>query len=117
MKHEIGIEKESPFKNCKLNRKIYAEVLTEVVKNNNQGFVMSLNNKWGTGKTTFVKMWQYHLENLDFQTINFNAWENDFEDNALTALLGELKPIVKPHTESVFNNVLEIKIDITRFVK
>ncbi|PXY44279.1 KAP family P-loop NTPase fold protein [Flavobacterium hydrophilum] len=116
MKHEIGIEKESPFKNCKLNRKIYAEVLTEVVINNNQGFVMSLNNKWGTGKTTFVKMWQYHLENQDFQTINFNAWENDFEDNALTALLGELKPIVKPHTESVFNNVLEKGLIISKHI-
>jgi hypothetical protein len=117
MKHELlSIEKENPFKYCKLQRKIYAEILTEVIVTNSQGFVMSLNSRWGTGKTTFVKMWQQHLINNGFETIYFNAWENDFEDNALTALIGELKPIVKPESEISFDKILEKGLIISKHI-
>lgn len=117
MKHELlPIEKENPFKHCKLERKIYAEILTEVILTNSQGFVMGLNSRWGTGKTTFVKMWQQHLINNGFQTIYFNAWENDFEDNALTALIGELKPLVKPDSQTSFNKILEKGLIISKHI-
>jgi len=117
MKHELlSIDIDDPFKHCKLNRKVYAEILTEVVKTNSQGFVMGLNSRWGTGKTTFVKMWQQYLINDDFQTIYFNAWENDFEDNALTALIGELKPIVKPKSQTSFNKILEKGLIISKHI-
>jgi hypothetical protein len=36
-------------------------------------------------------MWQASLEQANYKTIYFNAWENDFENEPLTALLGELK--------------------------
>ncbi|WP_343588043.1 P-loop NTPase fold protein [Flavobacterium sp.] len=117
MRHELlAIEKENPFKHCKLQREIYAEVLTEVVTANSQGFVMGLNSKWGTGKTTFAKMWLVYLENLNFKTIYFNAWENDFEDNALTALIGELKPIMKPESTKLFDNILEKGLIISKHI-
>lgn len=83
---------EDPFHCCKLGRKKYATILTNLVTNYSDGFVLAINNKWGTGKTTFVKMWQQHIElGEQASTIYFNAWENDFEDNPLTALMGELK--------------------------
>lgn len=117
MKHELlSIEEDAPFKYCKLSRQVYAEILTEVVKTNSQGFVMGLNSRWGTGKTTFVKMWQQYLKNDDFQTIYFNAWENDFEDNALTALIAELKPIVKSESQISFDKVLEKGLIISKHI-
>lgn len=94
LKHEdLIIDEKSPFSNCKLDRQKYADVLTSVVENYPSGFVLAINNKWGTGKTTFVKMWQQELINEEYETIYFNAWENDFEDNPLTALVAELKGI------------------------
>lgn len=94
IKHELKIDSEKePFANCKLNRKEYGEILTQIVKNYADGFVLAINNKWGTGKTTFIKMWQQHLEKEEFQTIYFNAWENDFDNNPLVALLAELKKL------------------------
>jgi len=94
LKHlELEIKNDSPFENCKLDRKKYADVLTSIIENYSDGFVLALNNKWGAGKTTFVKMWQQSLKNLDYETIYFNAWENDFDDNPLIALIGELKNI------------------------
>lgn len=116
MKHDILINPEAPFASCKLNRKIYADVLTEVVVCNKEGFVMALNSGWGTGKTTFVKMWQYHLELEGLKTIYFNAWENDFEDNALTALVGELNPIVIPASQESFKKVLKSGLMISKHI-
>ena len=89
--HEIEIKTENPFANCKLDRQKYSSVLTSIINSYPHGFVLALNNKWGTGKTTFVKMWEQDLKNQEFQTLYFNAWENDFENNPLTALMGELK--------------------------
>ena len=40
-------------------------------------------------------MWQQHLINENFPTIYFNAWENDFTDDALVALIGEVSSSIK----------------------
>ncbi len=95
-----------PFINCKLNRKSYAEVLTDIVKNYKDGFVLAINNEWRTGKTTFVKMWRQYLKNQEFQTLYFNAWENDFQNEVIIALLSELVEL-KNKAEDNFQNILE----------
>jgi len=107
IKHkEIDIIAGSPFANCKLDRQQYAKVLTSIVDIYADGFVLAINNKWGTGKTTFVKMWEQDLKDNKYQTVYFNAWENDFENNPLTALMGELKTLTKKSTEPKFKKVL-----------
>lgn len=105
--NEIEIVAGSPFGNCKLDRKQYADVLTSIVSTYADGFVLAINNKWGTGKTTFVKMWEQDLKDNKYQTVYFNAWENDFENNPLTALMGELKTLTKIDTEPKFTSVLK----------
>ncbi|WP_224487874.1 KAP family P-loop NTPase fold protein [Robertkochia flava] len=101
--HEIEIpqaEGADPFANCKLNRKQYANVLTEIITSFADGFVFAINNPWGEGKTTFVKMWQQDLKNKDFKTLYFNAWENDFEQDVLVALISELGEIKNKPVEA-----------------
>lgn len=107
--HEIEIPQEKPFSNCKLNREQYAKVLTEIIRNYAEGFVLAINNQWGTGKTTFVKMWKQQLINEGFQAIYFNAWENDFNNNPLVAIMSELKPLTKGKidNERIFKSVVE----------
>lgn len=97
----------NPFKNCKLGRQQYAEVLTNVVQTYSKGFVLALNNEWGTGKTTFVKMWEQQLKNEGFKTLYFNAWENDFEQNVLVALISELKELKEPKSATAFKSVVK----------
>ena len=48
--NDIEINETDPFLNCKLGRKEYALVLTDIVKNFNDGFVLAIDNEWGTGK-------------------------------------------------------------------
>lgn len=90
---KLEIPPEQPFKNCKLDREKYAEILKAIINTYKKGFVLALNGKWGTGKTTFVEMWKAYLELDNFHTLYFNAWENDFISDPLVGLLGELKKI------------------------
>ena len=53
--HQIEPVIGNAFKNCVLQRKKYADILTNVIETYSDGFVLALNNKWGTGKTTFIK--------------------------------------------------------------
>lgn len=105
--HEIDIPQENPFANCKLAREPYSRVLTDILKTYADGFVLAINNEWGTGKTTFVKMWQQQLKNEGFQSIYFNAWENDFDINPLVALMSELESLANAKNNKVFKSVVE----------
>lgn len=105
--HEIEISQEAPFANCKLEREPYARVLTDVVNTYADGFVLAIDNEWGAGKTTFVKMWQQQLKNEGFQTIYFNAWENDFDSNPLVAIMSELETLTNAKNKKVFKSVIE----------
>lgn len=114
--YEIEIPKENPFLNCKLERKKYADVLTNIINSYAYGFVLGINNKWGTGKTTFVKMWEQDLKNTGHKTVYFNAWENDFEDNPLTALMGELKTLTNKSTEKEFKSTLKKAANLSKHI-
>ncbi|MGJ5642883.1 KAP family P-loop NTPase fold protein [Formosa sp. S-31] len=104
----IPTEKDGdPFENCKLGRKKYAEVLTSIVESYADGFVLAVNNPWGEGKSTFIKMWCQQLKNKEFQTLYFNAWENDFQEDVLIALLAELGVLKDTKDEAKFKKVLE----------
>lgn len=85
---EIPIE--NPFANCKLNREPYAKILTSAIENTEGGFSMALNGSWGSGKSTFIRMWQQYMRNKGFVTAYINAWENDFIKNPMAVILGEI---------------------------
>ncbi len=105
--HDIEIPKDNPFEHCKLNRRPYAEVLADIVSTYAEGFVLAVNNPWGTGKTTFMKMWEQHLKNQDFKTLYFNAWENDFEPDVLVALISELEELSSEKTKESFGEIVK----------
>jgi hypothetical protein len=100
------IPEDNPFANCKLDREPYADVLTNIVENYSDGFVLAIKNGWGQGKTTFIKMWQQKLNNLEFNTLYFNAWENDFQDDVILALIAELEEL-RPKSKKQFDNLLD----------
>lgn len=108
-------ENTQPFKNCKLDREKYAHILTQLVKNYSDGFVLSINNEWGSGKTTFVKMWQQQLENEGIKTLYFNAWENDFESSPLVAILSELKTLTNNKDEK-YKSLLKRGVSLTKSI-
>ncbi|PIT52599.1 hypothetical protein BHC44_07265 [Snodgrassella alvi] len=87
---QVEIDAADPFKNDVLDRKANIEILTQFITSYEQSIVLCIDAGWGQGKTTFIKMWQQSLKNLDIPTIYFNAWESDYTDDALIALIGEI---------------------------
>ncbi len=79
-----------------MGREKYAEILTQIVSQYDS-CVLAINSEWGTGKTTFIKMWQQYLANNEFNTLYFNVWENDFISDPLIGFIGEFKELSKKY--------------------
>lgn len=86
----IEIPDDNPFQNDVLNRKDNIETLTSFITSFEQSIVLCIDGGWGQGKTTFIKMWEKYLHQQSIPTIYFNAWESDYTDDALIALIGEI---------------------------
>lgn len=109
---EIEIDESDPFKNDKLNRKPFAKSLTNLINNIEDPLVIAFDGKWGDGKTTFVKMWQQHLNQQGFCTIYFDAFASDYLDDAFIALLGNISIAIEaayPKSSRVRTKLNQVK--------
>ena len=87
---EPEIDANNLWSDDRLDRKKIAARLTKIISGQNEPFVISLDGRWGTGKTFLLKRWQQELVKDKFQAIYFNAWEDDFCDDPLLAIIGQL---------------------------
>ena len=87
---EPDISWEQPWQDDELGREQIAERLTKLIRNQYEPFIVSIDGQWGSGKTFLLKRWQRDLENDGFRAIYYNAWEDDFCDDPLLAIIGQL---------------------------
>ena len=96
LKHpEPDVSPEQPWQDDALDRAKVAERLTKLIRNQRDPFVISIDGHWGTGKTFLLKRWQKDLESEGFRVIYFNAWEDDFCDDPLLSIIGQLSDYFK----------------------
>ncbi|MFI0414252.1 MAG: P-loop NTPase fold protein [Candidatus Thiodiazotropha sp.] len=76
------------------NRAEYAKKLTEIISNTDDELVVGLDAPWGEGKTTFVKMWRGMLNDQGISSVYFDAFKNDFLEDPLLALIGEINILI-----------------------
>lgn len=112
---EPEISNDDPWADDALDRREFADRLTELIRLQSEPFVISLDGHWGTGKTFFLKRWKVHLEREGIKVIYFNAWEDDFIDDPLTALLSELLSLT--HTDKYKKLVENIKCAAIPLIK
>ncbi|NBX67245.1 MAG: hypothetical protein EBQ96_09655 [Proteobacteria bacterium] len=81
---------EITFKNFdKYNREAFAKQLTKALKvlslYDDGAYVLSLNARFGSGKSTFIRMWKADLEAEpeSHSVIILNAWESDFSEDPI----------------------------------
>lgn len=109
IKHrDIEIPDKNPFINCRLNREMEANSLTNIIENYGKGFTMAVDGRWGEGKTTFIRMWQKKLNNKGYKTIYLNSWENDFMSDPLLYILGEMRFFFSSEGEHKFDDVVKL---------
>ena len=74
-----------------LSRQPYIDLLKTVIENqceNPSGFSFSINGDWGSGKTWILKELEKQLiDENNYLIFHYNAWENDFYDEPLVAIL------------------------------
>ena len=80
----------NPWGDDKLDRKEIAKRLTSIVRGQETPFVITVDGRWGTGKTFLLKRWRQDLENQGWQAIYYNAWEDDFAGDPLLSITGRL---------------------------
>lgn len=91
----IQIEPSDPFKYDLLGRKEEILNLSLLVSNVNSPAVIAIDSRWGTGKSTFIRLWEQHLKEDILPSLYFNAWETDFSDDPLVSFLGEMNEGLK----------------------
>ena len=105
------------FEEDLLNRKIVAENLMQVIENQNDSLVISIDSPWGTGKTSFVFMWQNMLSTQytdTFDSIYFNAWANDYNSEPLVDIFLTLLEHIeaqKSDTKKIIQNLFNGLVD------
>ena len=92
---ELDVSAEAPWADDVLDREQLAARLTNLIQNQSAPFTFSIHGNWGTGKAFLLKRWQRDLEAQGFKAIYFNAWEDDFCDDPLLAILGQMSEYFK----------------------
>lgn len=87
---EPEIHPGEPWADDVLRRQEIAKRLTDIVRGQKSPLVISIDGRWGTGKTFLLDRWAHDLRNQGWQAIYYNAWEDDFADDPLLAITGQL---------------------------
>jgi KAP family P-loop domain len=88
---KLPIDPANPFALDKLGRDESATLLTQLLERVDTPFVLSIDARWGDGKTTFVEMWRHHLAANQIRSLYFNAWESDYSADPLISFIGEME--------------------------
>ncbi len=73
----------------------FGERLANLVCGLDRPLVIALDEPWGSGKTVFAKQWAGLLRQREVPVIYFDAFANDFHEDAFTALASELTAYVQ----------------------
>ncbi|EMM5103821.1 hypothetical protein WAT02_001817 [Serratia marcescens] len=81
-------------KNDIFYRKPLYDLILRFVKNSpDSGLVLAIDDKWGDGKTTFLKMMSAEIANdeeLNINVIYYDAFENDYHTDPFVSLASEI---------------------------
>lgn len=98
-----------------LSRQPYLDLLISIIanqKDNQTGYSFAIDGEWGAGKTWILQeLEKQHLEKKDnkYLIFHYNAWENDFYDEPLVAILSVM--IKKLNKVTSQKSLYEVAID------
>jgi len=89
---EIECDKGFTPENDIFNRKPFSIQLENIIENSDDdNLVIALNEKWGNGKTTFLKMWEAEIsKHQKFNVVYFDAFQNDFQTDPFIAIASHI---------------------------
>lgn len=111
-KLEIG--KDEGFNgNDIFNLKPFGERLALIVEQNDEPAVIAIDGEWGSGKSVFAKQWAGLLRQRNTPVIEFDAFANDYHEDAFIALASEIIAYAKAVRNGEEYGVIKTFIDRT----
>lgn len=89
----------SPDKDL-FGRKEFGDGLTRLITNVDDPLVIALDGQWGSGKTTFLKMWAGELRKQSYPVVFFDAFANDYMSDAFLAIAGQIIALAEEKKKS-----------------
>ena len=102
--HEPVVSPDKPWQDDTLDRAEIAERLTNLIQHQQNPLVIGINGQWGTGKTFLLERWAKDLDKNGFSAIYYNAWEDDFSDDPLLSIIGQLSECIKEDLDEDINS-------------
>jgi hypothetical protein len=66
-----------------------------------RSFAIGINGKWGTGKTTFMRLMQRELLKKDTILIEFNPWQSEHPDSIIRDFFSVFEEKIRPYHASL----------------
>ena len=79
----LEVPEENPYQHDALDRREFANSLSKLIQFGSGSGVIALDGGWGSGKTSFVKMWAQDARNRGHVVVVLNAWDGDYQGSAL----------------------------------
>nr|WP_314523145.1 P-loop NTPase fold protein [uncultured Rahnella sp.] len=102
---EVDYSKGFSSENDIFNRKKLSIQLENIIRNSDdENLVIAINDAWGNGKTTFLKMWKREIElKNEFQVVYFDAFQNDFQNDPFVAISASIYGMIdKPELKEKY---------------
>lgn len=114
---EIGDEEGFAPEKDLFGRKSFGDGLTRLITNVDDPLVIALDGQWGSGKTTFLRMWAGELRKEEFPVVFFDAFAHDYMSDAFTALAGQIIALAEKKKKSEGPQTIEFVDKATRVGK
>lgn len=105
------------FQDDLLDRKLISKQLSDLVERIEDPIVVALDDKWGAGKTHFLKRWvaAHQLENSGRAiTVYFDAFENDYLSDPLVSIIAALSERLPEKQEATLKKWRAIATKLAR---
>ena len=87
---ELSISKHAPYQGDLLSREDFGDGLSKLIDFGSGTGVVLIDGGWGSGKTTFLRMWVQKARNQGKVVAMVNAWDGDYRGNPLEYIADRL---------------------------
>lgn len=91
------------------SRGAFGVQLADLILNSSDNTVFALDAPWGSGKTTFIKMWVKYLKQKGVNVLHFDAFQNDYQNDPFSAIAAEIYGLI-PETQLENRQEFEVKL-------
>lgn len=100
-------EKDVWADDCFKDRDDVSRHLYGIVSGQERPLTICLNGEWGSGKTFFLTRFaeNYNKRKPEGRAIYFNAWQDDFLDDPLVAIISQLRNVVEDSESTLYDSI------------